>query len=273
MRVTDLSLDRIAAATTVIDPVFRDTPQYVDEQLCARLGRPVLVKAEILNPLRSFKGRGADFLVSGLAPGSTVVCSSTGGNFGQAVGYAARRRGLRAEVFVAADTSPVKLARMTALGAHVHPVDDDPKARAEEHAGRGHGRVLAVDGRDAAIAEGAGTIGVELLRTGGIDTVVLPVGDGALVTGVARWIRTHAPSVRVVGVAAAAAPALVHSWRSGSVCTVERRNTFAAGISIRRPEPEAVERTRELVDDMVLVEDAELVAAMQVAASTLGPDS
>ncbi|WP_083922448.1 pyridoxal-phosphate dependent enzyme [Nocardiopsis halotolerans] len=101
----DLSPDRIAEAARTIDPVFLDSPQYVEEQLAAELGRPVLTKIEFLNPLRSFKGRGADFLVRDLPAGGTVVCASGGANFGQAIAYAARRHGLRADVFVPADAS------------------------------------------------------------------------------------------------------------------------------------------------------------------------
>ncbi len=268
--MTDLDLDRIARAATVIDPVFLNSPQYVESTLADALGRPVLTKVETLNPLRSFKGRGADFLVSELPAGSTVVCASSGGNFGQGIGYAARRHGLRADVFVSRSTSPVKLARMTALGVHVHQVDHEPAARAEEFAAQAPDRTFVYDGRDAAIAEGAGTIGIELLRTGGFDTVVLPLGDGALITGVARWLKAHAPGVRIIGVASATAPALAESWRAGEVLAIPKTSTFAAGIAIDRPAPEAVRRTRELVDDMVLVSDEEILAAMHLAARTLG---
>ena len=263
----DLDLDRIARAAREIDPVFLHTPQYVDDQLSVRLGRRVLTKVETLNPLRSFKGRGADFAIAALPAGTTVVCSSTGGNFGQAVGYVARRRGLRAEVFVPADTSPVKLARMTATGAVVHRVDGDAKEAAV--AAEGPGRVYLSDGLHAAIAEGAGSIGVELAAES-FDTVVVPVGDGALISGIARWLKEKRPDVRVVGVAAEAAPALVESWRRGAVVTVPRENAFAAGITISRPEPVAVTRLRALVDDMVLVSDDELRSAMRLAAETLG---
>lgn len=263
----DLDPDRIARAAREIDPVFLHTPQYVDDQLSARLGRRVLAKVETLNPLRSFKGRGADFAIAALPAGSTVVCSSTGGNFGQAVGYVARRRGLRAEVFVPEDTSPVKLARMTATGAVVHRVDGDAKAAAV--AAQGPGRVYLSDGLHPAIAEGAGSIGVELAAES-FDTVVVPVGDGALVSGIACWLKEKRPGVRVVGVAAKAAPALVESWRQGTVVTVPQDNAFAAGITISRPEPVAVTRLRALVDDMVLVTDDELRSAMRLAAETLG---
>jgi threonine dehydratase len=269
-----LSLDRIAEAAKTIDPLFLNTPQYADEQLCARLGRRVLVKVETLNPLRSFKGRGAGFLVGGLAPGTTVVCGSGGGNFGQAIGWAARRHGLRAEVFVPGTMSPVKLRRMAGLGANVHTVDGEAKAAAEAYAAEAPDRLLVVDGRDAAIAEGAGTIGIELLSPGhgapAFDTVVVPLGDGALIAGVARWLKAHAPDVRVVGATSANAPALEHGWRTGEVTAVEPSGFFAAGITIRRPAPEAVHLTRALVDDIVLVTDDELRAAMRLATETLG---
>lgn len=265
----DLDLDRIARAATEIDPLFLGTPQYVDDQLSARLGKRVLTKVETLNPLRSFKGRGADFAIAALPAGSTVVCSSTGGNFGQAVGYVARKRGLAAEVFVPAGTSPVKLARMTATGAVVHRVDGDAKEAAVAYASADPGRVYLSDGLDAAIAEGAGTIGVELADES-FDAVVVQVGDGALISGIACWLKEKRPDVRVIGVAAAAAPALAESWRRGEVVTIPQANAFAAGISISRPEPVAVTRLRALVDDIVLVTDDELREAMALAAETLG---
>jgi threonine dehydratase len=273
----DLSLERIATAAATIHPLFLNSPQYVDEQLCERLGgRRVLVKVETLNPLRSFKGRGADFHVGELArrsPGAAVVCGSGGGNFAQAIAWAARRHGMRAEVFMPAGMSAVKLRRAASLGAVVHAVDGDVTAAAEAYAAEDpEGRIFTVDGRDTAVAEGAGTIGVELLGEGAepFDALVLPLGDGALITGVARWIKAHAPAVRVVGAASANAPALHDSWRTGELTEAEPESVFAAGINIRRPTPEAVVRTRALVDDIVLVTDDELRAAMRLAAETLG---
>ena len=103
----DLSIARIEEAARIIDPVFLNTPQYTDEQLSAALGRKVVVKVETANPLRSFKGRGADFLMRRFGAGQTVVCSSTG-NFGQAMAYAGRRRGVAVEVFVPENVNPAE---------------------------------------------------------------------------------------------------------------------------------------------------------------------
>ncbi|AUI60867.1 pyridoxal-5'-phosphate-dependent protein subunit beta [Amycolatopsis sp. BJA-103] len=265
----DLQLDHVAEAAKVIDPVFLNSPQYSDEQLNERLGRRVLVKIETLNPLRSFKGRGADYFAAGLEPGTTMVCG-TSGNFGQAVAFAARKRGLRAEVFVPIDISPVKLRRMKALGARVRRVDGEAKAVAAAFAAEAPDRVFVVDGREPEISEGAGTIGLELARESGIDTVVLPVGDGALIAGVALWLKAHSPDVRIVGVGTTSAPAMARSWKAGEPVTVDRANWFAGGISIRTPEPESVRRLRSLVDDFVLVTDDDLRAAMRLGAETLG---
>ncbi|WP_017580347.1 threonine ammonia-lyase [Nocardiopsis valliformis] len=270
MHTLDLDLERIARAAQVIDPVFLNSPQYVDEQLCAALGRRVLVKVETLNPLRSFKGRGVDLLARELAPGTRMVCTSTG-NFGQAVGYAATRRGLKAEVFVPAGISQVKLTRMRSLGARVHEIqgpDVDGAARA--FAAAHPEAVLVEDGQDARIAEGAGTIGVDLLKAGPIDAVVLPVGDGALITGVGRWLKEHSPATHIVGVCAQGAPSMATSWRLGRPVGTEGAHTFAEGIAISDPIPASVARMRVLVDQMVEVCDAQILQAMRTALVTLG---
>ncbi|SFQ64541.1 threonine dehydratase [Amycolatopsis arida] len=269
----DISVDRIKQAAADIDPVFRDTPQYVDPDLRAALGRDVLIKNETLNPLRSFKGRGADFRLAELAAtgvNGTVVCASSG-NFGQGVGYAGRARGMPVEVFVPEGVNPGKLARMRALGAtliHVQGGADELNEAARER-GRQPGAVLVEDGRDVAVAEGAGTIAVELFATETPDLLVIPVGDGSLITGVARWARHVVPDVRVIGVCSTAAPAMAESFRAGKP-VVRPSTTIADGISIGVPIPESMSRVRALVDDIVLVTDDDLRAAMRLVAGTLG---
>src|SRR6187549_1859730 len=108
-----LSLEHIVNAAKAIDPVFLNSPQYMAESLSHRLGCQLVVKLETLNPIRSFKGRGAEYLVSTLVAQPSLVCS-TAGNFGQGMAYAARRRGLPITIFVAADSNPFKVERMRA---------------------------------------------------------------------------------------------------------------------------------------------------------------
>jgi threonine dehydratase len=265
-----LSLTRIEEASRVVDPLFRDSPQFVDPQLCAALGREVIVKVETANPLGSFKGRGADFFVRDLEPGVRLVCS-TGGNFGQALAYAGQRRGFPVKVFVSAALDEGKLARIRALATEVYVIEGDEeraKAAGKEHA-KALGDLFIEDGRELAISEGAGTIGVELLAAGPIDTLVVQVGDGALIGGVASWVKEHSPSTRIVGVCASGSPAMFRSWREGRVVEAPA-DTIASALAVARPVPESVARIRPLIDEFVLVEDADMIDAMRMAARTIG---
>src|SRR6266545_6760245 len=111
----DISVANIKRAAEAIDPMFTSSPQFADPSLSAALNRQVLVKVETANPIRSFKGRGADFLMQQFKSGQRVVCSSTG-NFGQAIAYAGRRSGVEVHVFVPMGSNPLKVARIEAFG-------------------------------------------------------------------------------------------------------------------------------------------------------------
>ena len=267
-----VNLANIEKAAKLIDPVFRNTPQFTDESLSAALGRRVLIKIETVNPVRSFKGRGADFLVRSLAPEQKIVCASAG-NFGQAMAYAGGKKDIAVEVFVSEDVNPMKAERIASFGAKVTRAGADFEA-AKDHARRyavAHPECIFVeDGEDEAITEGAGTIAIELLEAGSIDTIVLPLGDGALITGVASWIKEQSPATRIVGVCASGAPAMAESWKKGSVFATASTDTIADGIAVRVPIAKAVERIQKLVDEIVLVDDTSLIEAMQLTASALG---
>ena len=264
----DLSLERIEAAVDRIPAVFLNTPQFVDESLSAELGREVLVKVETLNPIGSFKGRGTWLLADQLDPGQTWVCA-TAGNFGQGLAYAARARGASVQVFAAAGAPKAKVERMRRLGAQVE-VGAGSEAAAREHAAASDDRILVQDGFDPAVAEGAGTIGLELATAGPIDTALVQIGDGALITGVARWLKSRSPSTRVVGVCASGAPAIAQSFDAGRPVSVAGTGTIATALAITDPVPESFARIAALVDEIVLVDDDELRAAMQLVAETSG---
>ena len=161
-----------------------NTPQYVDETLCRALGRQILVKVETANPLRCFKGRGADVLMSRFRPGQRVVCASTG-NFGAAIAYAGRRHGVTVDVFAPADVNPVKRARMEAFGARVTPVGRDSaecQEAARSHAAATPGCVFIQDGvedRDLLEAMGlaAQTLGLLLEPSGAAGLAAIQVHD------------------------------------------------------------------------------------------------
>ena len=265
-----LSLERIAEAATAIDPVFLDSPQFLAEAL--GLDCRLVVKVETLNPIRSFKARGTEFLTASL-DGPTALACATAGNFGQGMAWSARKRGLPLTVFTAVDANPLKGERMRALGADVRPVgkDFDAAHDAARDFATETGARLVEDGRDREIAEGAGTIGIELLRwPDPFDAIVVPLGDGALLAGIARWVKAHQPSVRVVGVCAAGAPAMEVSLRTGRRVTFPRADTIADGIAVRSPFPEAIGDLTGVVDEVDLVEDRDIVAAIRRAHRDLG---
>ncbi|MBB6379655.1 threonine dehydratase [Pseudonocardia eucalypti] len=267
----DLSLARIEQASRLIDPVFRNSPQFRDLTLSRRLGRDLLVKVESVNPVRSFKGRGADFCVSQLPAGRRVVCASAG-NFGQAMAYAGRTHGVPVTVFAATDANPNKVARMRTLGAEVVLTGHDfdaAKAAAREHVATRPESLFVEDGEDPRIAEGAGTIGVELAAEAP-DALLLPVGNGALVGGVGRWLKAHSPATRIIGVCAEGAPAMAHSWRAGRPVATDRAETMADGIAVRVPVPVAVGWMGRYMDDMLLVGEEDIPPALELVRDTLG---
>ena len=267
-----LSLDRIAAAARHIDPVFLDSPQYHAEVLDAGLGCRLVVKIESLNPIRSFKGRGAGLVLSTTAPGSKLVCASAG-NFGQAMAYAARARGVALTVFASVHANPLKLERMRALGAELrlHGEDFDAAKLAAKRFAAETGVRMVEDSLEPATGEGAATIAVELLRwPAPFDAMLIPLGNGALLTGMGRWVKAHAPATRMIGVATQGAPSMYDSWKAGRVVSHERIDTIADGIGVRLPVAEAVADLTGTTDDVVLVTDASILQAMRLLHEHLG---
>jgi threonine dehydratase len=281
--IPELEPAAIRTANGGIDPAFTASPQYVHEGLSARLGVPVIVKVETVNPIRSFKGRGTWVAVSALAaenrigPDRPIVCASAG-NFGQGVAYAARALGVPAVVYASLHANRAKIGRMRALGAEVIEVGEDfDEARVASAAFVAQrGGELLVDGDDPRISTGAATLALEVTdaaETRGLPypvVVSVPVGNGALINGVGSWLRAAAPGCRVVGVQATAAPAMTLSWRASQPIDTESAATYADGIASRIAIPRAVELMAGRVDDMLLVTDEELRAAQEELTMELG---
>ncbi|MEM8855034.1 MAG: pyridoxal-phosphate dependent enzyme [Pseudomonadota bacterium] len=260
-----LSAERIAAASSIIDPCFLNSPQFVCAPLCDALGVETVLKVETLNPVRCFKGRGADLYMATLEGEGPLMCASAG-NFGQALAYAAGRRGLPLTVYASVSANPLKVERMRALGATVVLEGEDfdgAKAAAKRNAGEAH---FVEDGKEVAISEGAGTIAVELAAVDGpLDAVVVPLGNGALLSGIGAYLRHERPNTAVIGVVAEGAPAMALSWRQKRVVETERADTIADGIGVRVPVPEALDDLEGLIDDIVAVDDGAILSAMGLA--------
>ena len=281
--IPELEPAAIRAAHGAIDPAFTSSPQFVHQALSARLGVPVVVKVETVNPIRSFKGRGTWVAVSALAadgsigPERAVVCASAG-NFGQGVAYAARAFGASAVVFASRHANRAKIARMRALGADVVEAGedfDDARAASEAFASD-HGAELLVDGDNPRISTGAATLALEVtdaIAAGALPTLAIasvPVGNGALINGLGAWMRDMAPGCRIVGIQAERAPAMTLSWRARRPIDSESATTYADGIASRISIPHAVELMAGRVDDMLLVSEDELREAQAELTAELG---
>lgn len=269
-----LSLVNIERAASQIDPIFLNSPQFECEPLSQALGASMRLKLETLNPLRSFKGRGADFFMQENAQRlarRTLVCA-TAGNWGQAMAYVCRARQWPLVVYCATTANTFKVARMRAMGAEVRLHSDDFD-RAKEEAKRfcrESSAYFVEDGREASIAEGAGTIARELLTGPPFDTVLLPLGNGALLTGAGRWFKAHAPNVRVIGVCAEGADAMAASWQQGHLVQRDATHTVADGIAVRMPVPEALVDMHGTVDDVLLVSEQAIEHAMRLVFTEAG---
>ena len=225
----------------------------------------MVLKVETINPIRSFKGRGTDFLFSSL-PLSTLVCASAG-NFGQGMAYAARKRSLPLVVFAAETANPLKLRRMRDLGAEVRLAGhdfDEAKQHARAFASE-TGAQFIEDGREPSIAEGAGTIAVELGRwPHPFDFALIPLGNGALMAGMGTWMKATSPATRRIGVCATGAPSMALSLQHGRPQPTDSVSTIADGIAVRVPVPEALADLATVVDEVLMVDDQALITAMQL---------
>jgi threonine dehydratase len=256
-------------ARTLLGAHLPVTPLVDAPLLSRRIGAAVRLKLEFTLPTGSFKPRGALYaLARRLRDGGVpeVVAASTG-NHGAAVAYAGRQLDVPARIFLPERPNPLKRARIIELGARVIEVGADLAGAAE--AARGYaaaaGAYLLDDATDPALPAGPATIGVEILEQApDAASIIVPIGDSALIRGVAAAIRQRGAAMRIIGVQAELAPSYYLSWKAGRVVGTETCATIADGLATRTPVAGSVDAVRELVDDIVLVSDDQLIAAMRV---------
>lgn len=235
-------------------------------------GRDLWLKREDVHQLGAFKWRGAEPAVQALrAGGATAVVTASTGNHGAATAWVAARCGLRAIVFAPQDVSRTKLALLQQHGADVRLMGrdmDDAKAEARRFA-KDHAYPFFEDGAEPAQYRGYGAIGEEILDQ--LDrppaTVVVPVGNGALIGGIGQTIRRRSPETAVVGVVAKEAPVMALSFEAGQVVACDRSDTFADGLAVRVAIPYAVEVLGKVVTRMLRVSERELARAVATYAS------
>jgi threonine dehydratase len=255
-----ITIDDIRAARARVAPVLRPTPTALSDSLSGMCGREVLLKAEHLQRTGSFKIRGAYNRISHLLPGTDVVAASAG-NHAQGVALAASLCGLKSTIFMPEMAPFPKVEATRSYGADVRlggdSVDDCivlARAFSEETGAR---FVPPFD--DPLIVAGQGTLGLELSEEApGAEVVLVPVGGGGLISGIAVALAATRPDVRVVGVEAEGAASMAASLRDGRCVRLERLTTLADGIALKEPSPFTLEHVEAYVDEVVTVSDEEI---------------
>lgn len=245
------------------------SPLDVAVNLSARIGNQVLMKREDLQPVFSFKLRGAYNKISGLDPDELargVICSSAG-NHAQGVALAAKRRGVRAVVVMPVTTPRIKTEAVRALGGEVvlhGDAYDDAYAYARDLADE-DGLVFIHPFDDPVVIAGQGTIGAEILEQADdkIDVIFVPIGGGGLIAGIATYVKQLRPDVRIIGVEPEDSAAMKESLAAGEPVTLDHVGIFADGVAVRRVGDETLRLCQLFVDEIITVDTDQICAAIR----------
>jgi threonine dehydratase len=246
-----------------------ESPLEAAPRLSRRLRNSVLFKREDLQPVFSFKLRGAYNKIAHLSQTASqrgVICASAG-NHAQGVALAARHRGIPAVIVMPLTTPHIKVQAVMDLGAEVLLHGDDFE--------QAHEKALALERQrnlifihpfdDPDVIAGQGTIGMEILRQrpGDIDAIFVPVGGGGLIAGIGAYVKSLYPRIKIVGVEPEDAAAMHDSLKLKERVTLERVGIFADGVAVRRVGEETFRLARQYVDEVVLVSTDQICAAIQ----------
>jgi threonine dehydratase len=261
-----IGIDDVRAAAARLAGVAHRTALVRSRTLDALAGAPVVLKPESLQRAGAFKFRGATNALAVLRPAG--VCTVSSGNHAQALALAAREAGIGATILMPADAPASKRAATEGYGAEVLTFDrygeDRDALVAALAAERGLTVVHPYD--EPLVMAGAGTAGLELAEDAGeLDTVLVPCGGGGLLSGVATAVKALSPATRVLGVEPEAGDDTARSLRAGARVRIDVAPTIADGQQLPTPGARPFAVIRALVDDVVTVSDAEIVAAMRFA--------
>jgi threonine dehydratase len=261
-------VDRILKAK--VYDVAVETSLEPAPRLSRRLSNRILFKREDLQPVFSFKIRGAYNKIAQLSPISAqrgVICASAG-NHAQGVALGARTRGIPAVIVMPLTTPEIKVQAVADLGGEIVLHGDDYD-QAYEHAielGRERALVFVHPFDDPDVIAGQGTIAMEILRQhhgDSIDAIFVPVGGGGLIAGIGAYAKSLYPRIKIIGVEPEDAAGMYESLRAGKRITLDRVGMFADGVAVRRVGEETFRLARQYVDEIILVTTDQICAAIQ----------
>jgi threonine dehydratase len=246
-----------------------ETPLELAPMLSARLGNRLLLKREDMQPVFSFKLRGAYNRMVQL-PRATLrrgVITASAGNHAQGVALAAERLGCRAVIVMPVTTPRIKIDAVIARGARVvlHGDTYDEASAEARRLERARRLTYVHPYDDPEVIAGQGTIGLEILRQAErpIDAIFVAVGGGGLIAGVGVCVKQLQPGVKIIGVEPTDADAMARSLRAGRRVTLPHVGLFADGVAVRQVGVETLRLARKVVDDMILVDTDAICAAIK----------
>jgi threonine dehydratase len=253
---------------SVYDVAVR-SPLEIARNLSQRLDNEIWLKREDLQPVFSFKLRGACNKLASLEAeqiASGVICSSAG-NHAQGVALAARGRGARAVIVMPLTTPSIKVDAVRSLGGEVvlhGDTYDDAYAHARELEQQ-HGFFFVHPFDDPDVIAGQGTIGLEILEQsdGDIDAIFVPIGGGGLIAGIAAYVKAVSPDVRIIGVEPEDSAAMRDSIAAGKPVVLDHVGIFADGVAVRRVGDETFRLCQQHVDEIITVDTDQICASIR----------
>ncbi|GAB3264035.1 threonine ammonia-lyase, biosynthetic [Chitinimonas naiadis] len=260
-------LERILTAR--VYDVAIETPLDPMPNLAARIGNRVLIKREDMQPVFSYKLRGAYNKMSRLSPAQLArgVITASAGNHAQGVALCAQKLGCAATIVMPATTPRIKIDGVERRGAQV-VLHGDSFSEAYQHAlilAEESGKAYVPPFDDPDVIAGQGTVGMEILRQhpDGVRAIFLPIGGGGLAAGVGAYIKRLRPEIRLIGVEPVDADAMKRSIEAGERVTLEHVGLFADGVAVKQVGEETFRVCREVLDEIILVDTDAMCAAIK----------
>ena len=266
-RELSISLDDVVAARERLRGAIYYSPCPHSQMLSVLTGQQIYLKLENLQMTGSFKERGALNRITMLTPEQAArgVVAASAGNHAQGVAYHATKRGIRALIVMPLATPLVKVTATRGFGAEVvlHGANYDEACEEATRLCAAEGMTFIHPFDDAMVMAGQGTIGLELLeQVPQLEAVVVPIGGGGLIGGIACAIKESCPEIRVIGVQASRLPSMIAAVESHRPVTVEPATTIADGIAVRRAGNVTLPVVERYVDEIVTVDEDEIASAI-----------
>lgn len=269
--MNDLSVETINKAALNLANIVRLTPIKINNRLSKQLGAKIYLKREDLQEVRSYKIRGAYNLMSNLTEAEKkrgVVCASAG-NHAQGVAYSASKLGIKAVIFMPTVTPLQKINRVKTFGGEfvevkLHGANYDESSKAAKDYCKKQKAVFVHPFNDYRVMSGQGTVGKEIFEYFGkeVDYVLVPIGGGGLISGVATYLKAKSPKTKIIGIEPTGAASMTAAVKNGKIVSLETLDTFVDGVAVRTVEDKTYEVVKKLVDDFILVPEGKVCTTM-----------